>query len=201
MAESSAALVAFADHVGGGDFDAGLTPEKLQQHLHPFAGGHDTRYHSLQAAKGSGGDFDFLADGQRGGDGMKLFGADRSLKFGNDIVRNGGPAIAKMNNPTHAGRMVHLAEELLKIEPGEKVAGEKRLGEPGDPTDSFPLKADARQKNRGPRDLAHALRSEVFALGLRPEAEPVVHEFTIRVSHFAYRSHTRAAHTGRTRSN
>ena len=90
----------------------------------------------------------------------------------NHLIGNGWPAIAKMDYAVDAAGVMELANARREIEPGKKITGEQRLGEPDRATPGGPFEANAGEVNFETKLLLERGCRNMFVPDLRTKAIP-----------------------------
>jgi hypothetical protein len=149
-----------------------MPPQKIEEHRHAFAAGNDLGNDRVQAVKDPARNGDRVADGRRLRHDMQFIRSEQPMQPGHHVVRDGWPAVAKMNHSGHAGRVVDAAQLGLPLEAGEKVIREQRFGDPDGPAPGFSAETEARQENLDAGNLPQVARRQMFVFGPGAQAEP-----------------------------
>jgi hypothetical protein len=115
---------------------------------------------------------DRVAYGGRFRHDMQFLRSEQLMQPGHHVIRDGGPAVAKMNHTGHAGRVVDAAQLGLPVEAGKEVIREERFGDPDGSPPGLAAETEPGQKNFHAGNLSQVTCRQMFVFGPGAQAEP-----------------------------
>ncbi|MGA3179101.1 MAG: hypothetical protein ABSF38_02020 [Verrucomicrobiota bacterium] len=154
------------------DLDVDLASEKLQQKRHPLFSRQVIGDQGLQPGKSAAANGHGVARRQAGFHMANLFGAQALPDFFDDTVGNDRQAVSKMNHGLDSMGVAHTRQGIPRIETGEEIIWEKRLGEFSEALPPLPFERHAREKNLHVFHQAQMRRGKTLVFDLRAQTKP-----------------------------
>jgi hypothetical protein len=148
-----------------------LTAEELHQNSHALFAWHGSLNDRLQALEGASNHLNLVAGLESWNHQVNLL-AELGAQGLDHRLRDGGPAVTKMDHPLNPARVLDQAQAGPQVEAGKEVIRKERLRHPYLALARGALEPDAGQKDLHARLFAQVRRRDVFVLGVRAQAEP-----------------------------
>ena len=153
-------------------FHRSLPAQKIQQNRNALTLRNHPAHHGLKTVKNAAGNFDSVARIEVLRKNPDFFISHRGTQIGNRCVRNGRPAVAKMNHVSDSGYGPHPTQLGSQIKLRKEVAGKKRLCDPCRAAPGGPTVTDSGQEHLNSQVLPELGRGNVFVFRLGLHTKP-----------------------------